>query len=1205
MQKTINTRFLIRRDTYANWTQSLLTFKQGEMAYDLTNNILYLCSADNQTFSQLSPINKDINFDQLSNSAQSVLNSLIEGLHKDDWYTGVILPSDDPERPDVIDILNNTGSLAPFTADQLSENKNVGLLLYYSGSFNDLPDDPWLITRNGATDTPHIPMVTPGSIKKTGDLYTDLRTGLTKNDVSAEYIIELEEDTPGEYITIFVLRGMYTHVGAFPPMFMIDTFDYSRFAKQEDLYRAQMLTATLLYHDLNDFYIAGIDSEYSQITFHNGSRVGVYLSIPYQMDMTGADALYLTNANVEDTQSGLVCLTASFGTDQGSIQTILEQCLYQPPNSSTQENGLLFFLGTVGLYNGNYVLLVDSVNSFGVAQEVNSLIGNLYIGKPNDSSFGSNFINYSNGDIIDSGYSAASFDTAGAAAATVTNIAAGTAADNGKVRLQVTKGGTTSNVDLTVKGLATVATTGSYNDLSNKPTIPSAPGTLNTNNNQELTVQSSESLSGSINLHRVAKTGNASKVNDLQILDQTYAYADSITTTIGCVGAIVNTGLTEQEIFNLAPTSSMYGKLYLASDTNEYWRRKDTQTGAGSTHWRNDTTAVNNSLALSNQLTTEDAIYIRVNLNNKYYSKLVKFFVAVGYDNISGSTSITAFCRQQNQFEITSCSYNGNNLIGIYQPTANTDVYVFKFAKFRSSYGADSNYNVSPLIYYNQYSGTPTIEFIGVNHADYNTVKAYGYISVPAYGIKGTNIQDNLIPISTNAYDLGTSSIKWRNLNLAGTVNTANVTASGTVTAATIKKTGGTSSQFLKADGSVDSKSYITAADIPTIPTVNNGTLTIKKNGTSVATFTANQAGNSEADITVPTKTSDLTNDSGFITDAGVTSVSLASGTNNGTLKLTVNGSATDNIAVKGLGTAAYKNTGSSAGNIPVLDSNGYLDETIIPAVAITDTFTASSQAAMLALIAEKGDVCIRTDLNKTYILSTNSPSTLADWKELLTPTDAVSSVNGKTGVVQLTANDVGALSDDTVIPVYSIFTSTTDGLVPAASNTNKTTAETSVGNYYLCTDGKYRQLPANAFLNDNTNYYHTSGTWNGLTYTATANGGAGALAFTIPTGTTATTVALGNHTHALPTALNSSVTKGTTTKPIYVSSGTISECSTYAGGTAVTLNGTSKAASTASFYAPSSGGGTNAVLFGGGVNAAPVWETDIIIDGGNASSFT
>lgn len=46
------------------------------------------------------------------------------------------------------------------------------------------------------------------------------------------------------------------------------------------------------------------------------------------------------------------------------------------------------------------------------------------------------------------------------------------------------------------------------------------------------------------------------------------------------------------------------------------------------------------------------------------------------------------------------------------------------------------------------------------------------------------------------------------------------------------------------------------------------------------------------------------------------------------------------------------------------------------------------------------------------------------------------------------------------------------------------------------------------------TNYYHTTGSWSGLTYTATANGGAGALALTLPTGTTATTVAVGNHNH-------------------------------------------------------------------------------------------
>ena len=41
--------------------------------------------------------------------------------------------------------------------------------------------------------------------------------------------------------------------------------------------------------------------------------------------------------------------------------------------------------------------------------------------------------------------------------------------------------------------------------------------------------------------------------------------------------------------------------------------------------------------------------------------------------------------------------------------------------------------------------------------------------------------------------------------------------------------------------------------DFPNIPTVNNGTLTIQKNGTDVATFTANSSTNKTANITVPT----------------------------------------------------------------------------------------------------------------------------------------------------------------------------------------------------------------------------------------------------------------------------------------------------------------------------------------------------------------
>jgi len=63
------------------------------------------------------------------------------------------------------------------------------------------------------------------------------------------------------------------------------------------------------------------------------------------------------------------------------------------------------------------------------------------------------------------------------------------------------------------------------------------------------------------------------------------------------------------------------------------------------------------------------------------------------------------------------------------------------------------------------------------------------------------------------------------------------------------------------------SGSYTDLINQPTIPIVNNGTLTIQKNGTTITTFTANQSASNTANITVPTKTTDLTNDSGFITN--------------------------------------------------------------------------------------------------------------------------------------------------------------------------------------------------------------------------------------------------------------------------------------------------------------------------------------------------
>ena len=77
-------------------------------------------------------------------------------------------------------------------------------------------------------------------------------------------------------------------------------------------------------------------------------------------------------------------------------------------------------------------------------------------------------------------------------------------------------------------------------------------------------------------------------------------------------------------------------------------------------------------------------------------------------------------------------------------------------------------------------------------------------------------------------------------------------------------------SKALTADITLTAADVHALPDSTVIPTVNDATLTIQKNGTTVQTFTANQATNATANITVPTDTSDLTNGAGYITSAAL-----------------------------------------------------------------------------------------------------------------------------------------------------------------------------------------------------------------------------------------------------------------------------------------------------------------------------------------------
>ena len=93
------------------------------------------------------------------------------------------------------------------------------------------------------------------------------------------------------------------------------------------------------------------------------------------------------------------------------------------------------------------------------------------------------------------------------------------------------------------------------------------------------------------------------------------------------------------------------------------------------------------------------------------------------------------------------------------------------------------------------------------------------------------------------------------------------------------------------------------------------------------------------------------------------------------------------------------------ANGIAPLDTNGKVPLDHIPATAIAEVFVVSSEAQMLAISGVGvGDIAIRSDLNKSFILRATPGTTLSNWNELLTPIDSVLSVDGQTGAVSLSS---------------------------------------------------------------------------------------------------------------------------------------------------------------------------------------------------------
>lgn len=148
--------------------------------------------------------------------------------------------------------------------------------------------------------------------------------------------------------------------------------------------------------------------------------------------------------------------------------------------------------------------------------------------------------------------------------------------------------------------------------------------------------------------------------------------------------------------------------------------------------------------------------------------------------------------------------------------------------------------------------------------------------------------------------------------------------------------------------------------NIPTV--INDAKLTIQKNGVEVGNFTANSAVDKTVNITVPTKLSELEDDSSF--------------------------AKTSELPTK---TSELEN------------DSGYITSSDIPSIPVT---TVNGKTGAVVLNATD----VRALPNTTVIPTTTSQ--LTNNSGYITSAGApVQTVNGKTGAVQLTATDVGAIS--------------------------------------------------------------------------------------------------------------------------------------------------------------------------------------------------
>ena len=164
----------------------------------------------------------------------------------------------------------------------------------------------------------------------------------------------------------------------------------------------------------------------------------------------------------------------------------------------------------------------------------------------------------------------------------------------------------------------------------------------------------------------------------------------------------------------------------------------------------------------------------------------------------------------------------------------------------------------------------------------------------------------------------------------------------------------------------------------PAIPTVNNASLTIQKNGADVATFTANASSNVTANLAIPTKTSELDNDAGFLTQHNPIDDELSATSENALQNKVINTELNGKAPLVHTHAASDVTSGTfNIARIPNLDASkitsGTIDIARLPKGALERLVKVADQTARYALTTDDvqlGDTVQQLDTGVMYVVT-------------------------------------------------------------------------------------------------------------------------------------------------------------------------------------------------------------------------------------------